>query len=332
MVTMPAYRGKTEIAWEIASRRVIDRVQGELGFVGHVHHGISYFHKDDMFQNLRYDDADFHGQLSEKFLLSDTLPGCTELTFLHRPCRGGEAAGYITEDFQVALVVGSGFGLFKSAVSGLASLQVEPAGYVPAHAAALSLNGKGVLMIGGSGGGKTTALLNVAIHALSRQVDVKILCDDWLVVRHVDGRLVASTFDPSISLTRADLERAISLEEIDGPRLLGRLETRDKISLSPSCLFGQGVQAREVGIDAIVLINPSAGLDKVERCAAGDVADFIIGSAYHFPYVCGQMRDRHRAFWSSWADRVSVYEYSYLGTSDFRSSISRLADGLVAAA
>lgn len=324
-----AYSGKTEIVWQTVSPAVIDKVSDELDFIKSVYHGVSFFHHDTVFHNLRYEDAAFYDALAEKFTLSEAHEGKAELAFLNRPRSSNLASGYITEDHQRALVVGEGFGLFKSAVSGFASLQVEPAGYVPAHAAALSLNGKGILFAGGSRGGKTTALFNVAIQAHLQGVDVKILCDDWLIVRPSDGRLVASTFDPSISLTLSDLDRAISLDRIDKSDLLERLKTRSKISVPPSFVFGPQVQTREISIDAIVIINPSAGLDKLEPCGSGGIADFLISSAYHFPYVSDQLRDRHRKFWTAWADRVPVHEYSYLGKLGFGPSIARLVDSLL---
>ncbi|MFL6846326.1 MAG: hypothetical protein ACJ8ER_15775 [Allosphingosinicella sp.] len=327
-----AYRGKTEIAWEVASSRVIDRVCRETGLLGSFRHGVSYFYKDRYSLNLQYDEADFHAQLAEKFHICKVVPDAAELSFFHRPFEGGPALGYITEDHKRALVVGEGFGLFKSAVSALASLQIEPEGYVPAHAAALSLGGKGVLLVGGSRGGKTTALFNVAINALSQGMDVRILCDDWLVVTTIDGRLAASTFDPSISLTLTDLERAISLEGIDSLHLLDGLRSRDKISVPPARVFGESCQAQEILIDSIVVINPRNGLDRCDVCGAEGLADFIISSAYHFPYVLDQVRSRHHKFWSAWASRLEVYEYSYLGGSDFRSSISRLVEMLSTAA
>ncbi|QPC86100.1 HPr kinase/phosphorylase [Mesorhizobium sp. NBSH29] len=68
------------------------------------------------------------------------------------------------------------------------------------HASAVLLGDRGVVISGPSGSGKTTLALALLDRFNSRGIFSRLVCDDQILVRTVDGRVICNTPEPIAGL------------------------------------------------------------------------------------------------------------------------------------
>ena len=225
-----------------------------------------------------------------------------------------------------ALVFASSFGIFKSAISGYASLFMESRGYVPAHASVLSAAGKGLLLTGGSAAGKTTTLLNLVDWLLASGKPVGVLTDDWAVVMERNSGYIAESFDPSISLKQKNLDENRHLRFHHHEDIWQTVATQKKVSRSPEDLYGRTIGVEQVELDAVILLLPEEGDRSLHHVDVDSFAKQVVDAAYHYPYVSADQVRRHEAFWVKLAQRVPVFSFSTRGYGNPSQSIDALKE------
>jgi hypothetical protein len=302
-----------EIAWQSVSPEKMHELSRAHSSAESRTHGILFPTMPDSCLNVTYADASFFSRLNEKFLVSEQLPDAPSLTFVSESSQRSDdeiAQGYVTSDRRDALVVGEGFGLFKSAISGFASYQCLDENLVPAHAAALSINGVGALILGGSCAGKTTTSLLLTGLAQARKLPFQLLADDWVVVQQANGRLIAKSFDPSISLQTQDMLLASDTHfEIPEP-LKERMASGAKISVKPGDIFGKSVGVDEIVVDLVIVLHPYPGPEIYQAINSTTFASAAVDSAYHFPYTNADVVDAHIAFWRAAFEQIRVVSFA----------------------
>lgn len=323
--------GMKEIAWELVPRdRFEELLHLAVGDDCLERRGIS-FPTMDLKLNVSYDDSGFESLLREKFGVGSPYGDVSHLTFVRNRNRLGfelpyKHYGYISEATSEALVFASSFGMLKSTISGYASLLVEPRGYVPVHASVLSANGKGLLLVGGSAAGKTTTLLNLVDWLLKSKLPVSVLTDDWAVIAEREGRYVAESFDPSVSLRCGNLDENRQLRFFRHDEIRSAVTMQKKISRRPDDLYGCPMTADKVFLDAVILLLPEESDGNLHRADAGEFSRRVVDSAYHYPYVSPAQVERHEGFWVGLAGRIPVYSFATRGFSSPTQSIEKIKE------
>lgn len=244
----------------------------------------------------------FIDKLREKFNVSNPKNGdIPEIFFIDRSNNpiGAELdrnCGYISKCGKKAVVFSNEFGILKSVINGFASFLVSPYGYVPVHASVAAINGCGILFVGGHNAGKTTVLINFIDDSIRAGDSVKVLTDDWAVIRRDDG-YIARTFDHSISLTLSDLRENTHLIFAHYQYLKQLFNDRVKISLRPKDLYSLDCSAESIEIKIIVLLTDKMKGPIISAEAKVDNPQKIVDAAYHYPYVTPNQMSEHVSFW-----------------------------------
>ncbi len=325
---MTYYLGKREIDWEEVSQEafehLISLVDGDMPRVGIV------FPTMPQVLNVRYYEPQFLEKLVEKFEVREPYEVAPELVFVrHNEEKFGFSLpskhyGYVEQGANRSIVFAGSFGMFKSTISGFASLQVADAGYLPAHSSVLSIGEKGVLLVGGSGAGKTTTLIKLVSRALRKKETVRVLTDDWSVLDWQDGCLYAQAFDPSISLRQKDLDFNTDALLHNRESLVEQIAQKGKISLSPNELFGTDIGARKIRIDTIVILKPVVGEAEVQKIDQLEFATAAVETAYHYPYVQETQKELHRQAWAQIYGRVPTASFFTRGFGENPQSLEAL--------
>lgn len=307
--------GEKEILWEkIPCQRfnsILDRVCSSRKIFSS---GIG-FHTHSLNMNVQYDNGEFKDLLEEKFKLSESRAGLPCLTFVKNAESIGLILpyyqyGYVSEDERHAIVFASSFGVFKSVISGFASFCLDNAGYVPVHGSVLMTGSRGVILTGGTSAGKTTVLLHLVDALIKGGSSVKILTDDWAVVSKQEHGYVTETFDPSISLRERDLVDNPQLHFSSRYDLMEAIRKKIKISIRPERLYGQPVGVDNVRINAVILLKPEVGANRLEPIGGEEFASEIVDAAYHYPYISAEQVNRHRNFWKKAATEMSIFSFA----------------------
>lgn len=272
------------------------------------------FHTIDLKLSVSYNDPGFESLLGEKFGVLLPHRNSPHLTFIPDHGRLGfklpfKHFGYISTAPDRALVFASSFGIFKSVISGYASMLMDGRGYVPAHASVLSVDGFGLLLVGGSSAGKTTTLLNLVDWSIHSGRPFQILTDDWAVVTEKEGKYIAESFDPSISLRQRNLDENPRLYFAHHKEIQKAIAIQKKVSRSPDALYGNHTRIERVQIDAVVLLLPEEGNGGLLDINPDYFAKAAVDAAYHYPYVSTNQIKRHRMFWESLAKKIPIFSF-----------------------
>jgi|GEM_PF-3762261 len=305
--------GEIEIKWEMLSQSAFDKLSSKVNRDNLELFGVK-FPTQSLQINVSYDNQGFKQLLEEKFGLTAPYKDAPLLTFIRYDKSFGvdlpfKHYGYVSPDGRNAIVFAGSFGMFKSTISGFASYSMDAFGFVPAHASALEVNGKGILFIGGSGAGKTTMLLNVIEPLRVRGVSFSVLTDDWAIVKIDNDGVIAETFDPSISLKEKNLIENGNIRFYEHEALVQAIKERIKVSSSPDKLYGISATAHKINVDVIVLLKPDIGDAKLHISGGEELADIAVESAYHYPYVNDKQRNRHKDVRFKTAKRIPVYSF-----------------------
>lgn len=323
--------GEKEIAWKMLPQEQFKELfRRAVGGDILEKHGIS-FPAIDFGLNVSYDNTGFEPLLREKFGLRLPYSGGPSLTFIRDYGRLGfelpyKHYGYVSDVADEALVFASSFGMFKSTISGYASLFMDSRGYVPAHASVLSARGRGLLLTGGSAAGKTTTLLNLVDWLLEAGESVGVLTDDWAIVAEKESRYVAEAFDPSVSLRQKNLDENPHLHFHRHEDIQRMVAAQKKVSRSPEDLYGRPIGAEQVTLDAVILLLPEEGDGKLHSVDIGSFARQVVDAAYHYPYVNADQIGRHEAFWVKLAQKVPVFSFATRGFDGPSQSIDALKE------
>lgn len=323
--------GEKEIAWELLPQEQFRELfRRAVGGETLEKHGIS-FPAIGFGLNVSYDDPGFEPLLREKFGLRIPYNSAPHLTFVRDYGRLGfelpyKHYGYVSDTMDEALVFASSFGMFKSTISGYASLFMESHGYVPAHASVLSASGKGLLLTGGSAAGKTTTLLNLVDWLLVSGDPVGVLTDDWAIIAERGDGYIAKSFDPSVSLRQKNLDENQHLRFHCHENIQRTVITQKKVSRSPDDLYGRPIGVERADVDVVILLLPEEGDGRLHRVDSSKFAKKVVDAAYHYPYVSADQIQRHEAFWVTLAQKIPIYSFSTRGNGDPSQSIDALKE------
>lgn len=264
--------------------------------------------------NIKYDNPEFEKMLQEKFILSEPFKNVPALTFLkYNPMFGFDLPyrhyGYVSRETDNALVFAASFGVLKSVISGYASLFASRNGYVPIHGSVFSVDQKGVILTGGTKAGKTTVLINLAELIRKDGKSVKILTDDWAIVRKHRECYIAETFDPSISLREVNLRENPHIKFRNHESLARLINERIKISVEPSELYDIETSVEKVRVDLVILLKPEPGEDKLQTIKKNIFASEVVDAAYHYPYISDYQVAQHRFFWEEMVSGVKFFSF-----------------------
>lgn len=214
-----------------------------------------------------------------------------------------------------AYVVWDGFWIFKSAISGLATLLWSNGETcLPVHGSAIhSSQIGGVSLIGAHRVWKTTWLLNMS-HLLW---EWNVISDDWLLANFSETRMSVTTTDNSISLSTKTVEENPHIPQINTNRVL-RDVNRRKISYKPWKLLWPNFsnQKPEIWIDTIVLLVTwiKQAITEIWDNLT-NIPEFITWATYHFPYYRQDLKKDHENRWRDGLrrtePRVIVFDHTH---------------------
>lgn len=323
-----------EIAWEGIFKESFDEIYRQAVHVESLEKWGIVFPSMKTTLNVCYDNPGFRDLLKEKFELRKPYADAARLTFVRDDGRLAYRLpyrhyGYVSRESRDCLVFAASFGIFKSTISGYASYLDESENCIPAHASVLSVDGKGILLTGGSAAGKTTTLLNLVAHFRGKGSEVRVLTDDWAIIKRVSDRYVAMSYDPSISLRQRNLDENPHLRFNQHAELCARISRQKKVSLCPDDLYGESTVASTVPLDAIVVLVPNEGRDDV-FCDRSVLSEAAIDAAYHYPYISPSQEFMHKGLWLDMLNRLPVKIFHTRGYPNASISSQNLAENLYA--
>ncbi|MCH8518911.1 hypothetical protein LAT59_04080 [Candidatus Gracilibacteria bacterium] len=289
--------------------------------LGHVDTLDDYFYAHITLSNgyeleVYFNDESLYELLEEKFLVRKSGAGTNTKGKIYFNSKKLERAYGIFDDItNEAYIEGDGFGIFKSAISGLATLLgCQDNGILPVHGSAIYSDSiGGVSLIGAHRVGKTTGLLNIA-HILG---EGNIISDDWLQAQIGEKSMSVSTTDNSISLSTRTVQENPHIPQLNTSKVLGDVKRR-KTSYKPSDLLGSRFieTTSEIEINSIILLV--TGVKDAVTILGNDITNvpsFITGATYHFPYYTVSIRERHKGIWQSGLERIKpkiiVFDHSH---------------------
>ncbi len=196
---------------------------------------------------------------------------------------------------KTALIVGGlGYGLLKSVLYGMASLNSEEMGYYPSHGVVIQINGKGKLLVGHHGAGKTTTLLKLMHHTSEK--GCKILTDDWGLFRNENNIILASTLEDKISFKEGFVSEfpELKLKEIFKKN---KIDGIPKVYINPKEMYGEDSFVETSIVDSIILLDQRNSQQLIRKANKREVIELLTESAYHMPDAQKDVRDRQIAFW-----------------------------------
>ncbi len=253
-----------------------------------------------------------------------TMPNPSLFMFHDRP---GPAVGIIDIDGRRAEVFGNGFGIFKSELHGFASRLMGMERFVPAHGAAICAPElPGTLMVTGNNGGKTTA-----IFGLTRLLKSGcLLGDDWV---HIDldkgsiGGFELGSIDQSVSVEKKTIEENCDLSWLHCERFAPAISR--KMSIPVQDAFYGGFMPKPIRLSRIVLLTQGM-TDLVTRINDPEaVAEYIIASTYHYPYLDEKEIITHRKVWEKAATECASYAYDWMHASTRTKGFTTLLQKLI---
>lgn len=188
------------------------------------------------------------------------------------------------------------YGLFKSTAVGLHSRLLFKAGWSPIHAAVVSLDGKGMVITGYHGAGKSTALLNIVHHARAT-CKIVVLTDDWAVARRRDESVEVQSIENRMSFGEA---LARDNPELNLMPLYKRYIRGDigKAWAHVDDVLGAGTYGPQTTLDKILVFASDKRDELISPIPIADTAALLVDSAYHMPDAGGAIHERLTAFWS----------------------------------
>ncbi|MFA5917690.1 MAG: hypothetical protein WC850_05655 [Candidatus Gracilibacteria bacterium] len=262
-----------------------------------------------------FNDAEYFELLGEKFeILCESNKENVLGTLYFESEKCNRALGSIDTNSKVAYVIGDGFGILKSAVSGLSTLWGDlTQKSLPIHGSAMtSPDIGGLMMVGSHGGGKTTGLLNI-MDILGKG---EIVSDDWLIGNFKINGLNISTTDNSVSLSQKSFKENSHINRINKENIKTDLLKRKK-SYKPEVLFGEGVikHHEAITIKTIVLLVSGVKKDISVITDLYNVPEFIVQATYHFPYYNNHIKNKHLFEWRNGLNGANIniitFDYSH---------------------
>ncbi|MBU4387794.1 hypothetical protein KJ644_05025 [Candidatus Dependentiae bacterium] len=318
-----------EIEWRRSERAEFETLKGACNARHLISSGLSFALMGTKL-NVHFQYPSFIDKLRDKFDIFECrnveIP---EMFFVDksrnpRQSERGGNYGYVSQCGGKAVVFSNEFGIFKSVINGFASYLVASVGYVPVHASIVEVNGHGILFTGGYHAGKTTVLINFIDDLIRAGDSVKVLTDDWAVVRQESGCYVAKTFDPSISLRFSDLQDNPQLVFAGSEHLKWRFGKMAKISLHPDDLYGMDCSTEAVKVRTIVLLTDETRTSVITTAIRDDEPRAIINAAYHYPYVDVEQVAKHMSFWNEAIEKLRFVSFAHGNSGDKVKNINRL--------
>lgn len=321
-----------EIAWEGVSKERFNEIYLQAAHGEQLERWGIIFPSMNTTLNVYYDNPGFRDLLREKFELRELYVDAARFTFVNDDGRltyklPYRHYGYVSQDSKDCLVFASSFGIFKSAISGYASYIDETEDCFPAHASVLSVDGKGILLTGGSATGKTTTLLNLVAYFRSQGREVRVLTDDWAIIKKISSGYMAMAYDPSVSLRQRNLDENPNLIFHHHDDLRERISKQKKVSLCPDDLYGEPTVTSNVTINVVVVLVPNEGRDGA-FCPSSILAEAAVDAAYHYPYISPSQEFMHKGLWVDMLEMLPVQIFHTRGYPNASISSQRLAEKL----
>lgn len=217
--------------------------------------------------------------------------GYNNLDDINTPC-----IGLFDDDNHTGLITGlDEYGLLKSTVLGMYSKLLFAENWIPIHGAVIDFDGRGAIIIGHHGAGKSTALLNI-IHRAKAKTKIAVLTDDWSAVRK-DGPSVRihsieqkMSFSESFANENPELNLGILYKErvVDGI---------DKVWLDIEDVIGSGSYTQETTLKKVLVFSNSQSAEIIRSVPSNTVANLLVDSSYHMPDTGERTKERLLSFW-----------------------------------
>ena len=287
----------------------------------HVDSHDNYFHANINLSNwyeleVYFNDEPLYELLEEKFLVRRNWVWTNAKGRIYFNSKKSERAYWVFDDItNEAYIEGDWFWIFKSAISGIATLLWGQDNWVlPVHGSAIYSDSIGwVSLIGAHRVWKTTGLLNMA-HILW---EWNIISDDWLQAQIWEKSVSVSTTDNSISLSTRTVQENPHIPQLNTSKVLWDVGRR-KTSYTPSdLLWSRFLETTpEIEINSIILLV--TWVKDAVTILGNDITNvpnFITRATYHFPYYTESLRKRHERIWQNGLERtkprIIIYDHTH---------------------
>lgn len=257
-------------------------------------------------------DKDIHSLESTGFKLPNVETDCFGL------CDSKENTLLITG--------GQGYGLLKSVVYGFASLSSTKAGYFPAHGAVIQINGKGKLLVGHHGAGKTTTLLHL-MHYFSQE-GIRLLTDDWALFNDESNSIKATSLEQRISFKRDFIDEFPNLD-LNNQYNKNKIKGIPKVYIKPDDIYGEGTFVETSQIDSVVLLDPRNSSELFSIPSKESAIELLVDSSYHMPDVDKNIKEKQYEFWRKVLESCNLISLDTRYSSpDNRNTYNQIFDNL----
>jgi hypothetical protein len=216
----------------------------------------------------------------------------TDLPLITTPC-----IGLFEEVSNTGLITGlDEYGLLTSTVIGMHSRLLFANKWNPIHGAVINLAGRGAVLIGHHGAGKSTALLNIIHHAKDKS-KIRVLTDDWSVARQEGSSITVHSIEQKMSfsekLVRENPE--LDLMTLYEQNALGGI---GKLWIDIDKVLGSGTSIQDTTLRKLLVFSPNQDEELITRIPISTVAELLVDSSYHMPDTGQGFKTRQLTFWN----------------------------------
>lgn len=242
---------------------------------------------DGLIVRVLLSDEKLLSQLYEKFHIVqlENIDNAEELPIFCFHNYKKRAKWYIDREKKLMEVFGDWFGIMKSELNGFVSSFSDD---LPIHWAGLYTdNIGGNVFVAHRNGGKSTTTINL-LHLCSNNVNKIFNSDDWLLLNNQNQ---IRGVDTTLSL---EPENIIDNDYISWIKRYKNIDRKMSIQLNPNGF--EWYNFWTFSCDRIILLTTWMSHLITECSDISEVPDFIMKSAYHFPYN-DEIYNQHKEKW-----------------------------------
>ena len=178
----------------------------------------------------------------------------------------------------LVMIASHGYGIVKSCIFGVGTYNLLKYKYFPVHGLVLQINNKGILFIGGNKSGKSTLLFSL----LKKYDKIKILTDDWSIIRLEENYTRCYGIDNFISI-KDDEIKDFNFNYIQ------KVNTSSKVYIPL-----KKEKKNKLNIDKIYFLDINSKKLLIKEIDATLATTFLIKASYHSPWGSNEILEDER--------------------------------------
>jgi len=187
------------------------------------------------------------------------------------------------------------------------------------HSALLEINGKGMMIIGPSGTGKTTLS-----YGLLKEKASRIIADDWFYFKFLNGSVIGYRSEKNTYI-RADLSQ--TWKEYKDIMKYAKVDNKGRAIANISKIVGKEKLIESTEIEKIVLLRREKGKPIVEKIKPNKALEILVKNDFFNPHILQHTEWKRRIRKEAFERLLRKTEILFLNTIETpEESLNRILD------